>query len=160
MKVWERIKSFDFKQLLQLGRLFIFHPNYIRLTLNASAKAMQVASKEYGNKHSKSNKANAFRHALWSILLGQAVFKKSQDLKKAKAWSEKVTTLHEKLAPNSTLDRCMDLHNNEIGRNFLDNLITSSEEETITFLKQKAAQAKQINNPEDVDMENLVYISE
>lgn len=30
-------------------------------------------------------------------------------------WAEKVTTLHEKLAPNEPLETAMDLHNNHIG---------------------------------------------
>ena len=75
----------------------------------------------FGSRHHKSNKANAFRHALWNVLICQKTLKKTNNREKSVIWTKKVTDLYEKVTQNEFLDQLMDLHNNEIGRTlFLD----------------------------------------
>lgn len=43
--------------------------------------------------------------------------------KKSLIWTEKITNLHEELFPNEELQTKMDLHNNEIGRQYFMKLL-------------------------------------
>ena len=162
MRIWATLKTLSIPQLFKLAQLFVVRPHYAQLTLKASKKAMRISTEIYKKTHHKSNKANAFRHALWSVLLGKAVYRKKSDLKKAKDWAQKFTNLHEELFVNNPLDRAMDLHNNRFGIQALDHLVKVSEEEAIQFLKVESQQAIQILTPEAVvnHPNNLVYISE
>ena len=162
MRIWATLKTLSTLQLFKLAQLFVTRPHYIVLTLNASKKAMQISTEIYGETHHKSNKANAFRHSLWTVLLGRAVFQKTSDLKKAKDWALKFTNLHEELFVNKELDRVMDLHNNTFGIEKLDKLVKTTEGSAVNFLKMEAENAIQITNPQDVKphLKQLVYISE
>ncbi|WP_416445482.1 DUF6973 domain-containing protein [Leeuwenhoekiella sp. A16] len=145
-----------------LIKLFWPKPLYIPLTLKASTRAMSIASDEYGKKHHGNTKANAFRHALWTVLICKAVFWRKQNLQKSRDWAIKVTNFHEKLAPNKPLEREMDLHNNAIGCNLWMENKTRSESEFIALLRQKSAEAKQVKTVEEIKdfKENLVYITD
>jgi hypothetical protein len=162
MKIWARLKTFNLLQLFKLAQLFITKPHYIKLTLQASKKAVVLANKHYGNTHQYNNRANAFRHALWVVLLGQFVYQKNEDITIAKSWALKVTTAHEDIAVNKPLERTMDLHNNKVGSLLLEKLIRKSLEDTVIYLKEKAAQAAQIDSVDDIKKfdDQLVYISE
>ncbi|RXG24413.1 DUF6973 domain-containing protein [Leeuwenhoekiella aequorea] len=162
MKIWARLKTFNLLQLFKLAQLFITKPHYIKLTLQASKKAVVLANKHYGNTHQYNNRANAFRHALWVVLLGQFVYQKNEDITIAKNWALKVTTAHEDIAVNKPLERTMDLHNNKVGILLLAELINKKEDEIVLLLKKKAQEAQQICEPEEVvNLDNqLVYISE
>jgi len=159
--IWQRLKSVSIKQLFMLVKLFLPKPLYIPLTLKASTHAMSIASDEYGKKHHGNNKANAFRHALWTVLICRAVFSRKQSPEKSVKWAKKVTDFHEKLAPNKPLEREMDLHNNTIGCNLWLENKNLSEAEFIDFLKEKSAEAKQVKAVEEVAnfKEYLVYIT-
>lgn len=162
MKIWARLKSFDANQLFKLVKLFIVKPFYIKLTLQATQHAVQLANRHYGNTHHKSNAANAFRHVLWTILLAKAVYDKTGNEVTAKKWALKVTTAHEDIAVNKPLERTMDLHNNKVGILLLAELINKKEDEILLLLMKKAQEAQQICEPEEViNFKNqLVYISE
>ena len=64
--------------------------------------------------------------------------------------------------PNQSLDKEMDLHNNEMGRKFYLELQNASEAEIIRFLKSKTAEAVQIKTVEETNnlKDVLVYIEE
>lgn len=158
MNIWKRIKKLSFKQLINLGLVFIKRPLLISPTLKASTKAMQISQQHYGNLQHKNGKPNAFRHALWNILLAKVAYKENETA--ATDWAEQVTTLHEKLAPNAPLETVMDLHNNMVGRQFFSETLDLSEKELIQFLKEKSSNAKQITKVEDVERypNELVYI--
>ena len=160
--IWQRLKSVSIKQLFMLVKLFLPKPLYIPLTLKASTRAMSIASDEYGKKHNGNTKANAFRHALWTVLICQAVFSRKQSPEKSVKWAKKVTDFHEKLAPNKPLEREMDLHNNTIGCNLWKENKNLSEAEFITLLKEKSAAAKQVKTVDEVKdfKENLVYMTD
>jgi len=162
MRIWATLKTLSIPQLFKLARLFATRPHYIVLTLRASKKAMRLSTKIYGKTHHKSNRANAFRHALWTLLLGRAVYRKTSDLKKAQDWALKFTNLHEELFVNNALDRAMDLHNNHFGIGVLPQYLKTTETEMIEFLQTEAEKAIQISAPEEADqnLNHLVYISE
>src|SRR5690606_39321256 len=78
---WRIIKELDFKQLFGLFWLFLQNPLFAIPTVLATKECMEIAYKEYGSKHHLSNPANAFRHALWVILIIQKclIWKRSEE---------------------------------------------------------------------------------
>lgn len=123
---------------------------------------MAIAQKEYGSKHHLSNPANAFRHALWIILIIRSCLKWKNNEEEAIAWGKKFTDWHEDFSPNKALDRAMDLHNNKVGIFFYQKIKNKKESEIISFLKQKASEAEKIKNVEDTKKypNKLVFIAE
>ncbi|SEK74125.1 hypothetical protein SAMN04487910_0995 [Aquimarina amphilecti] len=137
-------------------------PRYIFPTLRATKRTLVICDSLYGKSHHKNGKANAFRHAIWNVLICQKVFDISKDEIKAITWSDKVTTLHEKLAPNEDIPKAMDLHNNQLGREYFKELKDVIEPEVIAFIEDKVTQAKLVIKIEDtVRFSNdLVYLLE
>lgn len=160
--IFRILRNLDFRQLFSLGKLFLKNPAYAVPTLSATKRSMRIATKEYGEKHHLDNKANAFRHALWNILIIRACLKCRSNVEKALQWAETITTWHEDFSPNPPLERVMDLHNNEIGRNLFLKTENLSEEEMVDFIKQEASAAKKIFKVEDCEKykNELVYIEE
>jgi len=151
----------DFKQLPGLFWLAISHPLFVIPTLRATQKTMQIAQREYGNAHKGNTKANAFRHALWNVLIAKACLKWKNNLEKVLRWTETITTKHEKLAPNKPLPRAMDLHNNQVGLAHCKDLVALEEKEIIDLLKKMAEKARKIKHSAEImntDLE-LVYIT-
>lgn len=123
---------------------------------------MWICDELFGDTHHTDNSANAFRHALWNILIAKSVLRILKSEEKAISWAGKITSLHEELMPNDPLEKEMDLHNNEVGRIFFPEIQTSTEEEIISFLKKemkKAVRIKTVEESEDFK-EVLVYIKE
>lgn len=139
MAVWNRIKSLSFKQLFLLVKTFALKPQYFFPTHRATLQTLQICNRLYGKKHHKNNITNAFRHALWNILIAFHCYKKNKSIETSVNWAKKTTDLHEKLAPNNQIEMLMDLHNNDIGR-FLfaeNNLHEYNKEAIIAILKEK-----------------------
>lgn len=162
MKILSRLGELEFSKLWRLAWIGLKNPLLVLPTHKATMGTMDICDRIYGDTHNADNKANAFRHALWNIMIvkGSLKFLKSED--KAISWAKKITTLHEMLMPNNPLEREMDLHNNRIGRSFFIELRNSSEEEIIQFLKERASEAVKIKSVEDTQdlKEKLVYIIE
>jgi hypothetical protein len=158
--LWKIFNRLDFKQLFGLLGLFIRNPLYTIPTIFATKDCMAIAEKEYGSKHHLSNPANAFRHALWVILIIQKCLKWKNDEEKATAWAKNFTDWHEKFSPNEPLEHAMDLHNNQVGIYFYEEVKGKSKEEIVSFLKQKASEAIKIETVEEVEKfeKVLVYI--
>jgi len=116
----------------------------------------------FGRGHHKSNKANAFRHALWNVLICQKTLKKTKSKDKSMIWTKKVTDLYEKVTQNELSEQLMDLHNNEIGRILFLDLIDQNETKTISFLKEKSENAQKLTETEDISnfKGKLVYLEE
>ncbi len=162
MTIWGLARQFSFKQLFRLSLLVLQKPFFINPTLKATRRTMSICNSLYANSHHKNGRANAFRHALWNILICQNVFKITQNEEKSLIWTQKITDLHEKLIPNEPLAELMDLHNNEIGRKHFSLLKNNSEERIISFLKECAVKAKKISEIEEAKnyKNDLVYILE
>ena len=162
MNIWVRIKRLNSKQLFQLSLLFLSRPLLIRPTLRASKRTMFICDDLFGSRHHKSNKANAFRHALWNVLICQKTLKKTNNREKSVIWTKKVTDLYEKVTQNEFLDQLMDLHNNEIGRTLFLDLFDKNEATIINYLKEKSENAQKLTETEDVTnfKGKLVYLEE
>ncbi|WP_299258906.1 hypothetical protein [uncultured Aquimarina sp.] len=162
MKIRNIIKRFSIRQLFRLSRLLLQNPWYIIPTLRATKRTMIICDSLFGKAHHKNGKANAFRHALWNILICQKTYIHSKNEKKSIVWTQKITDLHEKLAPNKAIAEAMDLHNNRLGRLYFKSLSSASEEETVAFLKEKTKNANLIKDIEGVKQfqDDLVHLSD
>ncbi len=160
MKIWGVLKGLSMRELLQLSLLMLRTPFFIIPTLKATRETMVICDSLYKEEHHQNGKANAFRHALWNILICRKTYRITKNEKKSVIWAQKVTDLHEKLAPNEPLAKAMDLHNNKIGRKRFSLLIDSDIEEVIDFLKESVQNAKRIVAINEIrDYNNdLVYL--
>lgn len=156
------IRGLSFRELFRLTGIMIRNPLYVFPTLIATKQTLQICDSLYGRSHHAHGRANAFRHALWNILIAQRIYRIRKSVKKSIAWAEKITDLHEELSSNNPLEKAMDLHNNRVGRSYFEKLKTSSEEQVITFLKNKVLRAIKVANLDDIkrSVNELVYISE
>ncbi|MCR9182333.1 MAG: hypothetical protein NXH73_05355 [Flavobacteriaceae bacterium] len=164
MAIWNRIKSLNIKQLFLLGRTFIVNPLYFFPTHRATLQTVQICDGLFGKAHHINNVSNAFRHALWNILIAKNVYQKNNSVENSAEWAKKVTDLHEKLAPNSKLEMVMDLHNNEVGRVIFakKQLQNKAENEIISELKEKMKTAVKISSIEEIEenKSEFVYIED
>ncbi|HPE82551.1 MAG: hypothetical protein KDC94_10360 [Aequorivita sp.] len=158
--LWQILKKLDFKQLFGLAWLFLKNPMYAFPTIFATKRCMNIAYEQYGSKHHLGNPANAFRHALWVILITKKCLKWQKNEQKAKAWAKKFTDWHEDFSPNEALEEAMDLHNNQMGIFYFDEIKDKNEVEIVSFLKQKASEAVKILTVDEVENfeDKLVYI--
>ncbi len=138
------------------------NPLLLYPTLKATRRSMAICDLHYGDAHHKNGKANAFRHALWNILICDTTFRVTKSKKKSIDWAKRITDLHEKLAPNKPVATAMDLHNNEIGRKYFLTTNIISENEVISFLKEETRKAKKISDVKTIlnHKNDLVYLLE
>lgn len=162
MNIWGFVKQLNFWQLFRLARILIQTPLFIYPTLQATKKTLAICDALYKKEHHRNGKANAFRHALWNILICFAIFRRTNNKEKSVSWTKKITDLHEELAPNSPIEKAMDLHNNKIGRRYFIKLMNKSEEEIVAFLKQNTPKAKKITDIKEISnpKNNLVFLEE
>ena len=160
MSFWKIIKGLNFKQLSSLFVQFLKHPLYMISTASATIETFRISQKEYPDIHGKLNKANAFRHALWNILIAKKCMKFSSDLDSVIQWTKRITDWHEEFSPNEKLAEVMDLHNNKIGRVLFEKYLVEDTKEYVSLLKKELENAKQILFVEDVEKfsNQLVYI--
>lgn len=162
MKLWARIKRLSLSGLFQFGWLFITHPFHISSTLRATKRTFELCNELYGNQHQKSNRANAFRHVLWNVLICQKTLKRTKNKEKSIIFTRKVTTLYEKATKNNILDEAMDLHNNKIGRQLFLGLFDKKEEEITEKIQNLSKKAQKVNKISEIGnhANQLVFISE
>ncbi|AFR35558.1 DUF6973 domain-containing protein [Riemerella anatipestifer] len=156
-------KQLSLQKMLQVLGLFIRQPVFFVLAVYASFKAYRIAQKKYPTTAGTNGKGNAFRHAFWNCLVLMYCCKVSSP-QKALAFCETFTNLHEELFPNQPLEKAMDLHNNEVGRNYFMSLLQGIHRqffETSFFveeLKVKANNARLITGLEEDFGDGLVYV--
>ncbi|GGD94732.1 DUF6973 domain-containing protein [Planktosalinus lacus] len=164
MAVWNRIKNLNFKQFFSLAGTFMKRPTYFFPTHRATLKTVQICDRLFKKAHHKNNVTNAFRHALWNVLIAKKCFAKNDSVEKSVEWAKTITDLHEKLAPNDELEMSMDLHNNEIGRKlFAEKQMQNMEEESIiAVLKEKMQTAVKVSSIEEIkgNKSEFVYIED
>lgn len=162
MNFWKRIKQLSVGQLFRLALLFASRPLLIGPTLRATKRTMQICDSLYGGAHHKNGKPNAFRHALWNILICQNCGKRVKNDEKSVFWAEKITILYEKVTKNEILDQQMDLHNNDLGRRWFLEHLFQNEAEMINFIQKQLENAQKVTKiDETAHLEKtLIYISE
>ncbi|WP_026777324.1 hypothetical protein [Polaribacter sp. Hel_I_88] len=160
MSFWNIVKSLDFKQVWILFLWFLQHPLYLFATAKATYSTVKIAQKEFPDIHDEHNKANAFRHALWNLLIAKESAKFSSDLEDVLSWTKRITDWHEEFSPNKEMAKLMDLHNNKFGRNNFLYLKDKSTETIITTLKNELLNAVQVKQKSEFkNFENqLVYL--
>ena len=160
MNIWKRIGRLSLGQLFKLSVLFARNPLLIFPTLKATKETMSLCNSLFGKNHQLSTKANAFRHALWNILICRKTLKFTKNENKSVVWAQKFTDLYEKETKNGYVDEAMDLHNNKVGRKVFLSKKQLKNQEMIRFLLEMKEKAQKIEQIEDVikfDSE-LVYI--
>ncbi|WP_308421285.1 DUF6973 domain-containing protein [Cloacibacterium rupense] len=120
--IFLNLKRLSFKNLFKLFSMVLSHPLFSILTFWATVKTYAISEKLFPITHSTDGAGNAFRHALWNCLIMMYCCKISS-VEKSLQWAEKITGLHEDLFPNEPLQTKMDLHNNEIGRQYFMSLL-------------------------------------
>ena len=123
---------------------------------------MEVCDSLYGKAHHKDGIENAFRHALWNVLICQKTLKITKNEEKSAFWARKVTNLHEKLAKNEVLETAMDLHNNAVGRIQFLEILDQNSAKTVDFIQKSLKNAKKVGEIEEIEnyTNELVYITE
>jgi hypothetical protein len=133
-------------------------------TIKATVNSIKIAENLYPGIHHINNKANAFRHALWNVLLAMEMLKWNKNISKSIVWAKKVSDWHEKFSPNPLLEKEMDLHNNKMGRVFFEihyknnNLLTK--DESVEIIRKEALKSNKISAVCEINnfKESLVYI--
>jgi len=121
---------------------------------------MVLCDELFGKAHHRSNKANAFRHALWNILICHKTLKRTKNKEKSIVWTEKVTNLYEKVTDNDEIEKAMDLHNNKVGLHLFLSVFDKKEEEIIVLLQKMIKNSRKVTSFEDLDIFNpgLVHL--
>lgn len=112
--IFNALRSLSFSKLLRLLKLTLPHPLLTILGFFATLRSFRIAQKYFPKTNSNNGIGNAFRHALWAMLIMMYCCKITSP-NKAKLFCKKMTDLHEELFPNEPLETKMDLHNNQIG---------------------------------------------
>ena len=153
--VFNVLKSLSLKNLLKLFFIGFSHPIFSVLTFFATYKTYKISEKLFPKTHGLHGAGNAFRHALWNCLIMMYCCKVSS-AEKSLHWAKKITDLHEDLFPNEPLQTKMDLHNNEIGRQYFMSLLPGIHRqffETSFFVDQLLELTKNIIILEKEDQE-------
>lgn len=147
-------------RLLSLTGLVLTRPLFALPTLEATRRCMAICDERFGKKHRLNGPANAFRHALWNVLIALHCSRWSSKLEDLLDWTKRITDWHEDTFPNPASDRAMDLHNNRVGRELFRSqpgLDAHAYVELILVLKEQAVQLTGSTIPEHC-AETLVYI--
>lgn len=162
MNYWKRIKQLGIKQLIKLSLLFLSRPLLIWPTLRATKQTMKTCDALYGPAHHQPNKANAFRHALWNILICQKTLNFTKSTSKSVVWAQKLTLLYEKVTNNSPIDEAMDLHNNRLGQEWFFKLFKEKSDKINDFIHEKLKNAQKVSKIEDIEQypNQLIYLTE
>ncbi|MBL7471837.1 DUF6973 domain-containing protein [Robertkochia sediminum] len=165
-QVLQLLRDLNGRKIKGAARLFTRHPLLFSTAIPATLRCIGVCNRLFGTAHHKNNKTNAFRHALWNMLLMSSASGVVKTIEEAAKWAEDLTCWHEdELSPNPPLPRAMDLHNNRIGRELYSHQFKnqSPDPEQITqALLPLLDQAVKIRATEDLKTLNdhLVYITE
>ncbi len=149
MTIWARIRRLKIGQLIPFSLLFLNQPFLIRPTLRATKRTMVICDNLFGQAHHRSNKANAFRHALWNVLICHKTLKKTKNIEKSIIWAKKVTNLYEKVTNNEEIEKAMDVHNNNVGLDLFLSVFGENEEEIVVLLQKMMKKSEKVTNLED-----------
>ena len=160
MSFFDVVKNIKIGQIKQLIIWFFKHPSFLLATLYATFKTLKITQKEFPNIHGKHNKANAFRHALWNILIAKKCISSSNNLNHVLSWTTTFTDWHENFVVNKELPRLMDLYNNKMGRILFVQWKNKDTKEIVNLLKMKLESAIKITSKEEFETvnNNLVYL--
>jgi hypothetical protein len=161
MSKWSVIKNLNFKQIGALFVWFLKHPIFMYATFKATLKTLRVAETKFPKIHGGHNKANAFRHAFWNVIIAKKCYRFSTDIDEVLNWTKTITDWHEEFSPNTTMAKLMDLHNNAFGRKTFLTLKDKSDKEIKEALILKMHTAVKINTASKTEeINNLVFLED
>lgn len=152
-----RVRPSSFAELVKLcvTNFWLVWPTY-----QATKLCMTISTERFARRHYRNGQANAFRHALWNVLIAKKS-SKNKSIEKALEWTKAITDWHEKAFFSKELPMKMDYHNNEIGRNLFANKPHLSHDEYIQLLLKYTENSQQITNASDLNQykNQLVHIT-
>lgn len=116
------VRSLSISQLIKLFGIAITKFTFFFCFMKATKDCIRITTEHFGNDHHKNNVGNAFRHALWNMLITLYSIEAGKSIERSIDWAKYITDWHEDAFKNSPLERAMDLHNNQVGRNWFINL--------------------------------------
>jgi hypothetical protein len=159
LKVLTRIQPEGFWHLLKLAM-----PNLLFLgpTYRATKNCMAISTQHFGRKHYQNGQANAFRHALWNVLIAKYSAKSKNQVHRALKWAKKITDWHEETFFSKELPMKMDYHNNEVGRKLFKENVRWTEEKFIVKLRSMTENAVKIQQDSKLNQfkNQLVFITD
>ena len=162
MNLFKTISRIKWRSFWRLLGLCITHPFFLWPTYKATKQCMQLATAHFGKKHYQNGQANAFRHALWNILIAKKCFVSSKGTAKSVRWAKKITDWHEEAFFGQVLPMQMDFHNNEVGRNLFEAYFAWSPQKFVDHLLVLTQKAVKMNKQTDLHQlkNQLVYIKD
>lgn len=158
IKIISRVRPNGFIRLIRLcaTRVWFIWPTY-----KATKSCMRISTAHFGRQHYRNGQANAFRHALWNILIALGCGKVSSNIEKVVLWTKSITDWHEETFFSQELPMKMDYHNNEVGRLLFHHNQGWTELQFVNELLKLLESAKQIKQetPLNLIKNQLVYIS-
>lgn len=162
MSFWKVIRGLKFRQVKSLAAWFIKHPLYMTSTIIATFSTYRISQREFPYIHGQHNKANAFRHALWNVLIAKQSSRFSNNQEAVLEWTQRITDWHEEFSPNEEMAKLMDLHNNRIGRDLFPQLSEKTTSEIVVVMKDQLPQAVKVKETTEFDkyLDQLVYLED
>lgn len=161
---------------------FVWHPALVSPIKKATNKAKELTDSNFPKIIAYQNKADAFRHAIWNVLICKYIGEDKNEISDCTKRADDFTTKHETGATKPSgmtdtdweLDKQMDLHNNAQGRKYFESVAwivkvglfkvkrvrAPSEEEIVSGIKGKLNSAQKISTSNDTSKypSNIVYI--
>ncbi|WP_224484244.1 DUF6973 domain-containing protein [Robertkochia aurantiaca] len=165
MSTGKVLRSLRPEVVWKTSRYFLTRPAGMLAAFLATRSCLKLSGELFGKAHHRNGKANAFRQALWNMLIIKYSMKMGYSTERALKWADEITLHHEDLSPNPPLARIMDLHNNRIGRDLWTGInCTASDpdgllaENVMNLLKS----AVRVSSLEDTGKhpEKLIYIED
>ena len=155
------IRRVQWRHLWSLLGLSIRHVFFLWPTYRATRKCMELSTEHFGKKHYQNGPANAFRHALWNVLIAHYCLKVARNLEKVLTWTKAITDWHEQAFFGKELPMQMDYHNNEVGRYLFEQHPRKTVAYFVTILLQMTESAHYINKESSLESfkNQLVYIT-
>lgn len=149
------LSGLNYKKLFSLSGLFFRHPFMLIPTLKATKDCIDISDKLFPGLHHLNNNTNAFRHALWNMLLTKEAYIRNNDINKALHWAQIIGDWHEEFSPNKPLEKAMDLHNNAFGRELIYKLYRKNDSLKTEYLANRLLlhldNSKKVSNIQEIN---------
>lgn len=150
-KIFQTLKSLTVNLTWKMIKALLSKPLLLIPTIWATIQSILYAETYFQESHGGRGVANAFRHAVWNLLLAKNASLFTND-QQAVEWAKFITDMHEECFPNEAFDNQMDLHNNRIGREIYIELRLKeiqSTKQMVKYLYEKSKEGIGLNDEKD-----------
>lgn len=160
MRLLRHIKKVRLIYLWKLIKLVICYPLFGLPTFRATKKCMALSTQHFGRLHYQNGPANAFRHALWNMLIPFYCNKWNRNKETILEWTKAITDWHEEAFFNRSLAQKMDLHNNRVGRQIYQDQSFVCVQDIVNLVLSLSTKSKLISEttPLNLFLNHLVHI--